>query len=158
MPKAMLAATPPRRTTRSSTRNDSDTLCSWSGSSCSANRPGKCIRWSVAIEPVTAIFIASLRGSVLGGWGAHSLPPTADGRSRPGGNGRSRCPSGDSVEGVAARAGALRVGVVDGEALGVDAVREVDGGAAQVGRAHPVDDDLDGPLGRRELAHLVAVE
>src|SRR5947207_1490004 len=58
----MLAPIPPGRTMRSSTRNDSDTLCSWSGSSCSANRPGKCIRWSVAIEPVTAIFIGASGG------------------------------------------------------------------------------------------------
>src|SRR5687768_11339176 len=46
-----------------------------------------------------------------------------------------------SVERVAARAGALRVGVVDGEALRVDPVREVDRGAGQVRRAHAVDHD-----------------
>src|SRR4051812_28380119 len=28
--------------------------------SWSVNRPGKCIRWSVAIEPVTAIFMSAL--------------------------------------------------------------------------------------------------
>src|SRR4051812_24083356 len=54
MPKEMFAATPPRRMSRSSTRNDSETLSSWSGSSWSANRPGKLIRWSVAIDPVTS--------------------------------------------------------------------------------------------------------
>ena len=59
IPKAMLAAIPPRTIDRSSTRNDSETLSSWSASSCSANRPGKCIRWSVAIEPVTAICTVS---------------------------------------------------------------------------------------------------
>src|SRR6185436_5814787 len=48
-----------------------------------------------------------------------------------------------SAEGVAAGAGAARVGVVDGEALLLDGVGEVDGRAVQVGSAHPVDDDLD---------------
>src|SRR2546430_13785155 len=62
------------------------------------------------------------------------------------------------VERVATRARALRVGVVDGEALGVDPVGEVDGGAGQVGRAHPVDHDLDGTFPGRELAHDVTVE
>src|ERR1044072_6110179 len=46
-----------------------------------------------------------------------------------------------SVEGVAAGAGALRVGVVDREPLRVDPIREVDRGAGKVGRAHAVDDD-----------------
>src|SRR3982751_2315702 len=63
----MLLATPPRRTTRSSTRNDRETLCSWSAMSWSANRPGKCIRWSVAIEPVTAIFMWALEVRETGG-------------------------------------------------------------------------------------------
>ena len=48
----MLAAHPPRRTSRSSTRNDSAILSSWSTTSESANRPGNVIRWSVAMEPV----------------------------------------------------------------------------------------------------------
>ena len=55
MPKAMLAATPPRRTSSSSTRNDSESLSSCSTTSESANRPGKVMRWSVAMEPVIAI-------------------------------------------------------------------------------------------------------
>src|SRR5215831_13800167 len=54
IPKAMLGATPPRRTTRSSTRNDSETRSRCSASSCSPNLPGKCIRWSVAMEPLTS--------------------------------------------------------------------------------------------------------
>src|SRR5436305_13298906 len=54
MPNAMLAATPPLRTSSWSTRKDSDTWSSWSWTSWSVNRPGKTIRWSVAIEPVTA--------------------------------------------------------------------------------------------------------
>ena len=55
MPNAMLAAMPPRRTSRSSTRNDSEILSSWSTTRESVNRPSKVIRWSVAIEPVTAM-------------------------------------------------------------------------------------------------------
>ncbi|CAM5414615.1 hypothetical protein SFUMM280S_04922 [Streptomyces fumanus] len=55
MPKAMFAATPPRRTSSLSTRNDSETVCSWSATSWSAKRPGKVMRWSVAMEPVTAM-------------------------------------------------------------------------------------------------------
>ena len=49
--------------------------------------------------------------------------------------------SGDSVERVAAGAGAGGVGVVDREALLLDAVDEVDRRAVEVGDAHPVDDD-----------------
>jgi hypothetical protein len=75
MPKAMLAAIPPRRTTRSSTRKDSEMLCSWSGMSCSAKRPGKCIRWSVAMEPVTAIFMGDLRGRGSDGVGQLAYSP-----------------------------------------------------------------------------------
>ena len=58
------------------------------------------------------------------------------------------------AEGVAAGARARGVGVVDREALLLDGVDEVDGGAAEVGRAHPVGDDLDGA----ELLDDVAVE
>ncbi|COW64745.1 Uncharacterised protein [Mycobacterium tuberculosis] len=59
MAKAMFPATPPRCITKSSTRKLSDTLCRCSGSSCSENRPGNRIKWSVAIEPVTAIVTKS---------------------------------------------------------------------------------------------------
>ena len=52
-PKQMLAAHPPRRTSRSSTRNDTDSLSSWSTTRLSANLPGKDIRWSVAMDPAT---------------------------------------------------------------------------------------------------------
>ena len=58
MPKAMLAATPPRRTSSSSTRNDSEILSSLSRTIESANRPGNVMRWSVAIEPVMTIRMA----------------------------------------------------------------------------------------------------
>jgi hypothetical protein len=58
------------------------------------------------------------------------------------------------VEGVTARAGALGVGVVDGEALLVDAVDEVDRRAGEVRHAHPVHHDLDAA----ELGDLVAFE
>src|SRR5688500_15876919 len=47
----MLAAHPPRRTSRSSTRNETDSLSSWSTTRESENLPGKLIRWSVAMEP-----------------------------------------------------------------------------------------------------------
>ncbi len=50
MPKAMLAPTPPRRTSRLSTRKERETVCSWSATSWSAKRPGKSSggrrRWS----------------------------------------------------------------------------------------------------------------
>ena len=52
-PKPMLAAHPPRLTSRSVTRNDSATRSSLSATSESANLPGKVIRWSVAMDPVT---------------------------------------------------------------------------------------------------------
>jgi hypothetical protein len=55
MPKAMFAATPPRRTWRSSVRNDSEILSSWSTTRESAKSPSKVIRWSVAMDPVIAI-------------------------------------------------------------------------------------------------------
>ena len=54
MPKQMFGATPPRRISRESTRNDSETVCSWSATNCSEKRPGKLIRWSVAMDPATA--------------------------------------------------------------------------------------------------------
>src|SRR4051812_29436456 len=53
----MLAPTPPRCTTSSSTRNDSDTLCICSSRNLSLKRPGNVIRMSVAIDPATAIRI-----------------------------------------------------------------------------------------------------
>src|SRR5437899_1751134 len=156
-PNAMLGATPPRRTTRSSTRNDRETLCNWSAMSWSVNRPGKCIRWSEAIEPVTAIFM-----SALGVGNGGRLPPQptgtghANGRPADGTAGRAekRNSVQNSVERVTAGAGVLRVRVVDGEALGVDPVGEVDRGAGQVGGAHPVHDDPD----TVEVVHHVAVE
>ena len=68
MPNAMLAATPPRRTSRSSTRNDSEILSSLSATRESANFPGKVMRWSVAIEPVThtRTEVSSRRGAPQG--------------------------------------------------------------------------------------------
>src|SRR5690606_37509171 len=104
----MLAAMPPRRTTRSSTRKDRETLCNWSARSWSANRPGKCIRWSVAIEPVTATRCttsASLLGGGLGAtpayraameryrgdMGRRFVPHTADVRIEAWGASREEC-------------------------------------------------------------------
>src|SRR3954454_20559913 len=49
----MLAPAPPRCCTRSSTRKDSETFSIWPSTNCSVKVPGKVIRWSVAIEPVT---------------------------------------------------------------------------------------------------------
>src|SRR5215469_3625132 len=65
-----------------------------------------------------------------------------------------RAPGRASVERIPAGAGPGGVRVVDGEALLLDRVHEVDGGAAQVGRAHPVGDDVDAA----ELADHVAVD
>src|SRR3954466_16182698 len=50
MPKQMLAATPPRRMSRSSTRKLTDSLSSCSTTRESANLPRNVIRWSVAID------------------------------------------------------------------------------------------------------------
>src|SRR4051794_8912354 len=58
------------------------------------------------------------------------------------------------VEAVAAGARARRVGVVDGEALLLDGVDEVDHRATEVRRAHAVGDDLDAA----EVLDLVALE
>ena len=55
IPKAIFAAQPPRRTWRSSVRKDSEILASWSTTKESANLPAKVMRWSVAMEPVTAM-------------------------------------------------------------------------------------------------------
>src|SRR3954467_5421768 len=68
----MFAPAPPRCWTRSSTRNDSETFSISPSTNCSAKRPGKVIRWSVAIEPVTTTGTAgsldgdAAAGSVLG--------------------------------------------------------------------------------------------
>ena len=56
MPKAMLAATPPRRISSSSARKESEILSSCSTTRESRKRPRKVMRWSVAMDPVTAIF------------------------------------------------------------------------------------------------------
>src|SRR4029077_19931383 len=80
----------------------------------SVNLPGNVIRWSVAIDPVTAMRTAL------------PYPP------RP-----------PSVEGIAAGARTRRVRVVDREALLLDRVHEVDHRAHQVGGAHLVGHDLN---------------
>src|SRR5918998_6138080 len=125
--KAMFPATPPGRITMSSTRKLSESRSSCSRTIWSANRPGKCISWSVAMDPVTAI-----------GTGSNPTDAKDPGRGvRPGSFAEPR-----SVERVAAGAGATRVRVVDREALLLDAVDEVDDGALQVRGRHPVDADL----------------
>src|ERR1700730_17847400 len=64
-----------------------------------------------------------------------------------------------SVEGVAAGAVALRVRVVDREALLLDGVHEVDGRTGQVGSAHLVGHDMHGTESRVDVpVHLTLVE
>src|SRR6478672_13762596 len=179
MPKAMFAATPPRRTCESEVSNDREILSSCSTTSESAKRPSKVMRWSVAMEPVIAICTGRTypswgqprrgrpgrggrgAGAAAGGRAGRGATPAgrrACGRARPSWSGPSgwRCKTGasGSAEGVAARAAAAGVRVVDREALLLDRVGEVDRGALEVGGAHPVDDDLD----TVEVADEVAVE
>src|SRR3954447_5161374 len=172
MPNAMFAATPPRRTCRSEVRNDREILSSCSTTRESAKRPSKVMRWSVAMEPVMAICTARTsraptvphRGRVAdrrrwplrtdlcddGAAGTgRRRPRPRDGRAL-----RERCRAGGSAERVAARAAAAGVRVVDREALLLDRVGEIDRGALEVRRAHPVDDDLD----TVEVADEVAIE
>src|SRR4051794_40245106 len=60
----MFAPAPPRCWTRSSTRKDSETFAIFPSTNWSVNRPGKVIRWSVAIEPVTT---TDIEDSLAGG-------------------------------------------------------------------------------------------
>src|SRR5262245_39363452 len=106
----MLAATPPRRISRSSTRKETESLCSCSTTSESSNFPPKLIRWSVAIEPAIS--------------SEPSVAAAESGTSGKTKGNRYRRVVGDvvggvdpSVEAVAAGAGAGGVGVVDGEPL-----------------------------------------
>src|SRR4051794_24914199 len=85
----MLAPAPPRCCTRSSTRKESETFSICPSTNCSVKVPGKVIRWSVAIEPVTHTVTG--RSLEVGGggptgrpcWAATSLG-AAVGRRRPG--------------------------------------------------------------------------
>ena len=47
------------------------------------------------------------------------------------------------MEGIATGAGALRIGIVDGEALLLDGVDEIDGRTTQVRGAQPVNHQVD---------------
>src|SRR5215813_302467 len=149
-PNAMFAATPPRRISRSSTRNESDTRSSFSAMNWSTNRPGNVIRWSVAIDPVTAIRTATTYNAGPGPPGIRYMPcllPQAAVNRPP------------SVERVAAGAGPGRVGVVDREALLLDRVDEVDSGAGQVRGAHLVGDHVHAlELGLDVTVDLALVE
>src|SRR5690349_16877566 len=58
----MLAAAPPRRMSSESARKDRETRSSRSAMSWSANLPGKTMRWSVAMDPVTAIRMSDSGG------------------------------------------------------------------------------------------------
>src|SRR3712207_2765907 len=75
----MFAPAPPRCCTRSSTRKESETFSILPSTNWSVNLPGKVIRWSVAIEPVTTTGMAgdSLRGTAA-----------TFGQRTPAGNGR----------------------------------------------------------------------
>src|SRR5690606_19841109 len=118
--------------------------------SWSPKLPGKCIRWSVAMEPVTAMrtgFFFLVVSKPLGATRGYAKAPPAPRR-----NGTSPAPF-FSVERVATGARAGGVGVVDGEALLLDGVDEVDGGAHEVGSAHPVGDHAHAA----EVGHHVAV-
>ncbi len=97
-------------------------------------------------------------GSGDGDLHASNLPAAqrVGGPGRGAGSGRR-----GSAEAVTAGAGTSGVGVVDREALLLDGVREVDGGAVEVRGAHPVDDDPDAREVRDEVtveAALVEVE
>src|SRR6202035_4524933 len=63
----MVPGTPPRLISRSPTRNDTEILSSFSAISVSVNFPANIIRWSVAIDPVTAIRIVGRLYSAIGG-------------------------------------------------------------------------------------------
>ena len=96
-PKQMFAAQPPRRTSRSSTRNETDSLSSCSTTSESENLPGKDIRWSVAMDPVMSsghaaedylrVQLGSTSGSQYRRGMTELQPPRRTTSSRP----RSRC-------------------------------------------------------------------
>src|SRR3978361_1437850 len=67
--------------------------------------------------------------------------------------------SSDSAERVAAGAGTRGVRVVDGEALLLDGVDEVDGGTAEVRQTHPVDYEVEAaPVGAVVPVELALVE
>ena len=55
MPKQMLPAIPPRRISRVSARKLTEILWSWSTTRESEKLPRKVMRWSVAMDPLTAI-------------------------------------------------------------------------------------------------------
>ena len=57
MPNAILAPQPPRRISRVSTKNESETFASEPATKESVNLPPKLIMWSPPTEPATATFI-----------------------------------------------------------------------------------------------------
>src|SRR4051812_12184773 len=72
----MFAPAPPRCCTRSSTRKDSETFSIFPSTNWSVNLPGKVMRWSVAMEPVTTTDM----GATLSGDGGHQLGQSGPGR------------------------------------------------------------------------------
>src|SRR3954467_4497084 len=92
----MLAPAPPRCCTRSSTRNDSETFSIWPSTNCSVKVPGKVIRWSVAMEPVTTTVTRTLPG-VCGAENEHlRVGGAAVGRPPQSGSARKCAPQRDT--------------------------------------------------------------
>src|SRR5947209_2313430 len=78
----MFAPAPPRCCTRSSTRKESETFSICPSTNCSANRPGKVIRWSVAMEPVTATGTRALLGVGATSLWSAQRPPQGESQLR----------------------------------------------------------------------------
>src|SRR3954453_17210075 len=134
----MFAPAPPRCWTRSSTRKDSETFAIFPSTNWSVNRPGKVIRWSVAIEPVTTTVIEdSLAGGRRPGQAPRQRTGQTTGSDIPW-SGASSCVGGElgpggvlAVEGSAVQAavqdadepvGKLSEGGVVADAAGSDRV------------------------------------
>src|SRR3954462_7865012 len=91
----MFAPAPPRCCTRSSTRKDSETFSIWPSTNCSVKVPGKVIRWSVAMEPVTTTVTRTLPG-MCGAENEHlRVGGAPDGRPLRSGSAGKRTPQGD---------------------------------------------------------------
>src|SRR5699024_1429385 len=97
---------------------------------------------------------SSRHGAAIGPQWSDTTRPHRSGTERRGRGAGCWDAAGGSVEGVAAGAGPTGVRVIDGEALLLDGVGEVDSGAGQVRHAHLVHDHFDAFV----LAHRVAVE
>src|SRR5690349_6636003 len=93
----MFAPAPPRCCTRSSTRNDSETFSIWPSTNCSMKVPGKVIRWSVAMEPVTTTVTRTLPGVMCAAKNEHLRVGAARSVRRPVPSSVGKCtPQGDA--------------------------------------------------------------